>query len=218
MGKFGAGAGAERGLPGGARPAPSPSGRPTSGSRPASPRLTFGANPNVAGRPSHRSVPPLYICMTRGTSCGAARARAGPPPAPPSCRWGRAWGARRPQPRQGPGPRAGPRRSSGPGASPGTPPARLGPVQPGAASGGPAPGPAQAAVGGRGGERRGAQAAASLLRAHFVLSRSRGSFSAGPGMTVHDGRAAHYPAPIEAPFHSHANSLAESFVSSLYFI
>lgn len=37
-------------------------------------------------------------------------------------------------------------------------------------------------------------------------------------MTVHDGWAAHYPAPIEGPFHSHANSLAESFVSSLYFI
>ncbi|KAF7245544.1 Paired box protein Pax-6 [Varanus komodoensis] len=36
-------------------------------------------------------------------------------------------------------------------------------------------------------------------------------------MTVHDGPAAHYPARIEASFHSHANSLAESFVSSLYF-
>lgn len=58
----------------------------------------------------------------------------------------------------------------------------------------------------------------SLLRAHFVLLASGGSFSAGQGMTVHDGRAAHYPAPIEASFHSHANSLAESFVSSLYFI
>lgn len=198
MGQFGAGGGAGRGLPGAPRGAPRRA--------PAPPRL---ASPHLRGDPKRcrAPVPPPYICMTRGTSCGA-------PPAPPSCSWDRAGGARRRQPGQDPGPRTGPGGSAGPGVSPGPPPARLGPGVPGAASGGPAP----AAVGGRGGERRGGQAAASLLRAHFVLSRSRGSFSAGPGMTVHDGRAAHYPAPIEAPFHSHANSLAESFVSSLYFI
>lgn len=71
---------------------------------------------------------------------------------------------------------------------------------------------------GKGREGSGGGTGSSLLRAHFVLLGSGGSFSAGQGMTVHDGRAAHYPSPIEAPFHSHANSLAESFVSSLYFI